>query len=248
MSVQFKARLSGFSASMSRYVVDLKMSIPQVFKDQMRLFVKEIVAQTWPKTRKQGEDAVERDIRKAVKPLDKNAFNSIQNPRLKKALQNAAIEKDTDRLRMLFNRLGPRKNDVIVLFSPDMHKSQRNSRGRIAKSTGRVTFDTTAHAAYTKKVQGAVGWARAGWNAASARLGTVVAGWIKRHGTNGGSQHGNPSDPVRPNLSMINDAVEIPGYQAQVERALMLREKKMTIDVERRLAAITKQAGFQYKK
>ena len=229
MSARFEVRVRDFQAAMFRIQNELGISAPKVFSDQMRLLVKELQRVTWPRTKKQGENAVERDILHAVRPLDAQAFAGISNPKLRARLTGVARSKDKEALlTILRNTHGHMRDAKIVDFSPSLHTSARNSRGRVPKPLGRYTFDGAEVKAYVAKVKAAVGWAKGGWNAGAFRLGTLMAPWVRRHATKGGTASGNPADKIEPNIVMTNRANKIPGSQAILEHALKVRAKNMT--------------------
>lgn len=239
----FKTDFSKFNRAMEDYAAITKRGIPEVFKMQMRLLMKQVMSFTFPKQRAQGENAVRRDIARAITPTDAQWVSHIRNDGLRNRIQKLL---DAGSRTALDEVLTRSKMGQIVPFSPMLHKSARNARGRVTKSSGKLTTDVAAHKAYTDKKVKLVGWARSGWTPMlNAVGGGTIPSWVRRHGTAGGSAYGNPDHPTRPTITGINTAVKIPGYQASVDAAMRVRERAMQADIMRILAGGATKAGFK---
>ena len=226
---------------MADYTAIVKRSGPEVFKMQMRLLMKQVMGFTFPKSKGSGANAVRRDIRRAVQPMDLEWSSRIRNPELR-----ARIEK-------LVRSKSPALQDVVtkarlgsmISFDPAQHKIRRNARGRVTSNSGLITPDIAAHKSYTSKKVAMVGWARSGWNSMLQTLGgTALQSWVSKFGSDGGTSSGNPDHPDKPSISGTNRAVKIPGYASSVEAAVRLRERKMDADMRRILKGGATKVGF----
>ena len=246
MSMELKINDDKFSAAMQRFVSELGMSAPEVFKTQMRLFLKDLQENTWPKSAPQGKARLVADINKAVAPLS-GSWTGLKDGRLKTRLRQvtSGSKKDLTALRAILSNMGGRFASARVEeFSPSLHTNQRDPRTGRVKARSRVyTPDTAAYRHYVNLMKGFVGWARGGWNAGAKHLGEARAVWYS-HFTRGGTSSGNPGTRFDPNIRMENRAVKIPGYGRTVEFVLRLREKKMTLSLQHTLNRLARQAGL----
>ena len=143
---------------------------------------------TPPGTRKQGENAMQRDIKRAVAPLSGDGFRDIK---LKKRITVAVREGDIAALQTMVRNgiFGSALVSAKVLPAGNEYTAHNNSR----RSRGRVTEKQPKFAvpgdAYLKKYiadgKQAVGEGKGGWVASLNALGGSCGDWISRHKKSG---------------------------------------------------------------
>lgn len=214
---------------------------------QMRLLLQVIVRFTPPKNKKQGEGAVVRDIAKTVQPF---AVDEFRNP----ALAAIVEEGDFQAFEVFSRRVSNDKlrNVQAAPFSPTLHSSRRDRRGRIASKRSRPTFvlgraDRAELAKYIKRKRSNVGIAKSGWLAATQLLGGSVPAWVSRHGTAYGSVIDERNDQYAPGVTAIN---RTPWAQNREEgnriiaSAMRSRINSMSTDLSRRIRDEARRIGL----
>ncbi len=242
--IGYDVDVRAFDAALRNLAAASEQSTPEVFCTQMRLFAESIDKLTFPRTRAQGARAVERDLRRAVCPLDAKFFQSLKDERLKKRIKDLMRKRDLAALQSVLANVTHGRAQLVP-FSPELHSRVRNRRGRVERSTGLYTADVTAWRAYLKKKQAMVGWARGGWNAFGRKVGYNTAAWVAKHGSAGGSASGDPTHPVTPWIEGINRAVGIPGYEQRLRQlALRVRVQAMQRAFVEMLKRRARENGF----
>jgi hypothetical protein len=178
------AELTGekeFARALQAYSAQLRISMPQALRTQMRLLLsRELIPFTPPNSKGQGERAVKRDIGRAVRVLKAANFKS---PGIRKLIR----DRDYGRLTVLFHRLGAGITDLgAAQFGPfvrSMHESQRDRYGRVRekRNVPFATVDAEQVADYIRNKQRMVGMAKGGWSRALTALGGTTPAWISRH-------------------------------------------------------------------
>lgn len=191
-----------------------------------------------------GRAAVNRDIRKTMRPFEPAARN--------KSLAKVIATRNVAAFNVIASRVknGPMAGARAVAFSPTVHTSQRNSRGRVNGGTGNVVLgsDSALLRKYITEVQSRVGYAKSGWLKALLLTGGDAPSYVARHGTGGGEVIDNHADEENPNVIAINRtpwAVRKDEGQRIIRDAYASRANALTskIRTKIRLAAQEK-AGF----
>jgi hypothetical protein len=148
-----------------------------------------------------GRAAVANDIYKTM-----NVFNpAARTKRLERILETKDIA--------AFNIVAARsrssymKGKTAVAFSPQVHLSQRNRRGRVPGSDRRVVVlgsDVGLLKKYVKEVQERVGYAKSGWLKALLLVGGNAPGYVMKKGTSGGDVIDDHADEENPSITAIN--------------------------------------------
>jgi hypothetical protein len=153
--------------------------------------------------KKLGEQAVQNDVLKVMKPLYPTIFayptnatsfveeiSKLRNPRLIKAMVQA---KSSDALQAVFNNAGQFSRLKVNAKADDAHDiyhGARNAYGRVRKGwKGRnIIFDPGSLNSFIRAKQSLVGMSKAAWAALAVKVGADVknplAGipaWVKRH-------------------------------------------------------------------
>lgn len=204
------------------FILNTKRTIPDILRAEGKQVALKALAFTPPqKGKRQGERRVARDIGKAIRSVQPSAFTS---PRLRELAEarnyeglNAAVKAigggitvDSDGSKVSISEFVP--------FDPKWHESARGSRGRVFSNKRIGTLDTESHRDYVKKVQGRVGFARAGWAPAVTGLGGKVAAYIARHRA-AGYLEDKSGDPVRAYIRMVNQTPWA-GYRDEADRVV----------------------------
>jgi hypothetical protein len=171
-----------FNRALERFIEHERMDRIEAIRKVSRVFTDTLIQYTPPldngrkNPRRIGEKAVERDIRRAAKPL---TLRGWKNPRIREAIKT----RDVRVLNAIFDAAG--MNMKAVRWNPELHQAVRQSRGRVRRWTGLVTPDVAEQKRYIKRIKEHVGKARGGWAEAAIRLGSKQPGWIARHRTEG---------------------------------------------------------------
>lgn len=149
---------------------------------------------TGSKARKQGENAVARDIYRVYATVNK-AYDAIA--RTDKAAASAFwllfkegnTQDAGEIMRNFSSDTGLASTRSFAKFDGgNLHQRFRNKRGSVTRN--RVTVivtDTRELQSYVKKMQKRVGLLASGWVTAAARLGVKLPEWITRHGGGNGA-------------------------------------------------------------
>lgn len=203
-------------------------------KDEMRLFLKQAIKFTPPKTKAQGENAINRDLRNIFTPVEDGAAQQI------------AREFGTDNVRHWLTsptdgkpyEVQWSKLDVQGSGMEPYHESQRDSRGRTRPQRGhrkegntwiaRYVVSDSAMEAYRNKIKARVGQLKSGLATAYVALGGKVGGWVTRHlSKNLGSIVDNLDAPSHPNVTAITRAAGAASYARIYSEALRARKESM---------------------
>jgi hypothetical protein len=204
-----------------------------IFRDEARLFLRQVIRLTPPKTKQQGEDAISRDLMKIFTPVNQDMLDDLVIAHgannIDTWLTTAGGEKKHIKWTYADNTGGP-------MASWHQKKENRNRRGRtynLKKQKGDAWYAPYAvsfenFAAYAKKVKARVGRRKAGWGKSLVGMGGKVGGWINRHvaGAKGELQLG--ADPERPSIVMVNRAPGIADDERIVRAAIRIRTEAIT--------------------
>jgi hypothetical protein len=148
---------------------------PVILRDETRLFIKQAARFTPPKNRKQGQDAVQRDVKRAAQPLEREFFTADWIRALVDKYQGQWDKIEAALKKTAFGKWRFEK------FSKRLHTGARDSRGRVNRSQRTFAFPTQEILAYVKRVKAHVGLLKSGWWPAYRQLGGKMPSWITRH-------------------------------------------------------------------
>ena len=167
--------------------------IKEILGEQARLFCIDLIFVTQPwgkntKSKKAGEGAILKDIRKAYfteADLYKMVqFKSAEQASAFYALMKSGSSKDLKRAQGILKSLELSIN-VEDFDGGSHHRSNRDGRGRVRQGVRpKYTNDKTALNKYIKQVQKRVGLAKGGWADAANDLavnGRGIPAWVSRH-------------------------------------------------------------------
>jgi hypothetical protein len=229
-----------------KWVGVANLSIRDAMRTQGRLLFERLInwrggaIATPPQGQAQGKRAVQRDIYRAVFPLRADGFN---DPKLRKHVRQVVTEGNHVALQEMVRGgvFGQNVSKAFVAeFDPEMHKSQRKSRGRVprtsAKSYRYATDDVAKLKEYIVKRQAMVGQAKGGWAKALRRLLGKPAAWYDKH-AKAGTYEDRLSNASKPEFVGINRSAWASGGDQDriMGMALEGRAMAMTKDIERML-------------
>lgn len=169
-----------FNANLLAWVNRRPGAVADVLKVEMRSLLKLVMTFTPPKTKKQGEDALYRDIRRSVIPMRPRDYPGTHPFHV--AMRKAIRDKDVDAAQFLITHTAEKRKDMkVVPFTQTIHRDARTTRFRVRKWTGLMTLDFREWDEYWRKMKPRVGNAKGGWALGYIALGGTVAGWINRH-------------------------------------------------------------------
>jgi hypothetical protein len=195
-----------------------------MYREESKLFIQSSSGmfnpmRTPPKTAKQGKIAVERDVNRALPTLP-----VFKNQGLKDAAERILATGDTVALQKFLSGINGMEGIQVKSFSPSLHTSARNKRGRVnRRQRNYIVADSKQVAAYRKDKIKAVGTARAGYVPALRSLGGKVPRWIQKPWAKGGY-----SENWTVGLSFTEistNSTKIPNYDRAVQSALNARAK-----------------------
>jgi hypothetical protein len=211
-------------------ITELSRILPQdaatVFEDESRLFLKQVIRFTPPKTKAQGEAAITRDLGQLFTAVDENMLNTIGSEHGLSAIDVWLTTANGER-----KELDWRKIDPTGAGMKEFHYRNRDSRGRafhLKRQRGQkwyapyvVSFEDMA--AYRDKMKARVGRRKAAWAKSYVALKGTVAAWIGRHIGGAKGEFHISTNPSRPAIVMINRAAGIGQDTHIVSSALRAR-------------------------
>lgn len=199
---------------------------------EARGLLRQVIRHTPPQTQKQGEDAAERSVKQAVRPLIESTW---RNQRIRKMIRERRDAELETTLRSLPNQPRWMKGLAVIPFQPQAHIRQRDRRGRVQKQRPFATTQTDIQAQYIQTIRRRVGWALAGWNASAKALRVSVSGksFAKRHGTTGGAHFEVSSASGVLTISMENRNIKQPNFDRKVADAMRIRAKNINKNIDR---------------
>ena len=219
---------------MTRMVEELRIAGPKIVKVEAFQLLKAIVRFTHPDSKSQGRRAVQRDIKRAIQPLDPARF---VNPRIAEMIRSNNIPAFSSIMRNV-----PQWKDWEVFeFDRSFHTSARNNRGRVTYQRKRFTLNKRSWKQYVSSQQAQVGSAKATWNVAyNITGGSNLPEWVASHMAEGryattvsrlDSAHKPMIQITSSALGIVND----PEFDSALKRALETRVHAMRSKISRML-------------
>lgn len=198
-----------------------------IFQDEARLFAKQAIRLTPPKTREQGEAAVDRDLVKIFEPVNADWLDDM------------IIEHGANNIDTWITTAGGEKKHIQWTYADNtggpmanFHHQHQDSRGRtnsVKQNRGPDTWYAPYvvgydnFTTYSKKIKSHVGRRKAAWAKSFIGLGGTVAQWIKRHVAGAKGEFQINSDPLHPAIVMINRAPGIGQDMHFIQGAMRIR-------------------------
>lgn len=241
MNLTFQSDAKEHSAALLEFARYKRFTTARALRFEGRQLAALLIKLTPPRNRSQGRAAVSRDIRRAVRPLRPQDFDS---PKLKALIR----ARDYAGLQIVFQRIerGEFRNALVKAFDPSLHRDAQKSRGRVLKSTGVVTPDSDLVRDYIKKIQDNVGGGKGGWAESLIHLGGKTAAWISRH-RNQGSVEDKADNAVSAYIKMSNESEWAEGGDEDriVANAIRTRTTAIRTALVKALQQAKQQAGLK---
>lgn len=202
--------------------------IATLFEDESRLFLKQVIRLTPPKSKAQGEAAIARDLMKIFTPVNEEMLNIIGSEHGLSAIDVWLTTAGGEGKELDWRKIDPSGEGM-----KDFHNRNRDSRGRtynLKRQKGDkwyapyvVSFEDFA--AYKAKMIARVGRRKAAWGKSFNALGGKLTNWIARHLAGAkGEYHNTHGNFGSVSIVMINRSVGISQDLHFVRGALRIRE------------------------
>lgn len=181
-----------------------RRSSGEVLKEETRFFIETVIKTLWPKTRKQGRDAVQKGMDRTVSVLKATDFESP-------SIIDAIKRKNYGRLEEMVKNWPNRKGWRVKPFTPELHTRARTrgGRGRVIKYQKVMTPDFQKVNQWTKRKKGNVGILKASFIPAMIGItGTTgrVPGWVVNQGKRFGTYTDATDRADMPFVEIVNMA------------------------------------------
>lgn len=226
--------------------------VSTLFEDESRLFLKQIIRLTPPKSKAQGEAAIARDLIKQFTPINEEMLNIIGSEHGVSAIDAWITSANGERKELKWNRIDP-TGDGMEAF----HNANRDSRGRAYNLKRQrdpkvwyapyvVSFQD--YAKFRDKLYSHVGRRKAAWGKSSNALGGKLSRWISRHLAGAkGEFHNNHGSMGKVSIVMINRAPGISQDLHFVNGALRVRYQAIGKRIRLALSGYSKDMAQQIK-
>lgn len=206
-----------------------------LLKDEMRLFLKQALNFTPPKTRAQGEQAIEDDLGRTFTGASED-FLLYEFGESSANIDQWFTNRNGEKVHAQFDNM-----DTLGRGMNAYHQSQRNARGRsgFGKPRGnkhgenwkaRYVVGYEALTAYKARVKARVGMMKSGLGIAYAKLGGKLPDWVSRH--------------IAKQLGTLRDNLDVPNHPSIVVTAhppgIVSQERILTETFRARREAIAK--------
>lgn len=184
--INIKDNGAEFVSKNKRYFKRFAEKGTNAVRQEMKLMVRLADKITPPESLGQGQRAVDRDLRRAIQPLNIRGFRG--EGKWKIAMRKAIRNKNYEACQKLLDQSkhSQLKDTKVVPFTRQIHIEARNKHGRVERKWSRLyTLDTPEWAARLKMLKGRVGHARGGWATAMKTLGNTVKSFANRHSSKG---------------------------------------------------------------
>lgn len=250
MSATLEIDTTKLNLALRDYVRVTKEDSTQVVKDQSRLFAKQAMKRTPPKSYAQGRKAVEKDLNQIIDAAEPGYIQQIID-----------WHGSADFIRQPHNRKdgstflvewGHARMDGADL--EEFHNSMRGKNGRVSKAgaktrnigrwkaNNKMIVPPLVKKRYVKKIQKRVGRLKAGWISPQIKFGgkeTAIPSWIRNHKTGARSNaflQGAGTERVQ--MVMDNNARGARQLRHVITTALRIRLSAMTREMR------LKQSGY----
>jgi hypothetical protein len=214
--------------ALSRLANAARVDHGQVIKEEARYVTKTLIKFTPPKTKKEGNAAVEADFSRLTTRLSYKYFKERETEGgFYRSIARYVRTNQAQKLQNLFNNPNLKEwHGLKLLTSPqqilDLQRQRRTKYGRISSGSKEYASFLNDSKKAMKVIQDRVGWTLSGWIPAAKATGAPYRKFSDRFGIKSGRQI---SDFVSPNPFIIarNLNVKIPNYQSKIDAVLRAR-------------------------
>lgn len=247
MNATIEINDAGFRNELNRLNM-MGLDMGRVLKVEGRRLFEDVMRQTYPKQQAQGSGAVKRDLRKLFFPVEPQAIQFGKRSVKKKSAADYVPLWTTTGGKLFGATLENFKPTLSQEGFAAIHKSQRNSRGRVnavhaqkftvatdkRTMVNRIIVKRSDFNRYQRTVLTHVGKLRSGFAHTLLRLGVSVPSWIQRNATpETGFVVDNLGTGATPSIVSGNTAAGASQMQGIVDRAVAGRVKAMQTNIAR---------------
>lgn len=251
--IEIESSFSRLDYQLTRLALAAKVDLGLVIKEEAKYAIQTIVKFTPPKSKQQGANAVRADFSRLAEPL---VFQDLQAKASKggfyKSMARYVRNRDVEKLRALFRN--PNLTHYYgrpLLESEDAikkyHRSQQNSRGRIAGKPRVLAFGLDFRRVL-KTMEDRVGWTVSGWNASAKVTGARYKKFSDKLKPQAGGNKlfgsVQSSFGTQPFIKATAHNVKIPNYQRMIDGAVNSRVRTTAKKVAAVLANRAVNLGF----
>jgi hypothetical protein len=239
------------SAALTELARASQFGLGPIIKEEGRYLTQLFIKFTPPKSKKQGVNAVRKDIGKMTAVLDYNTLKAKAAPgSIYESMARMVRRRETEKLNNLLRNpkisyWGGRRVLSDITQVAEVHLRARNKYGRIPKDQNVAAYKTDARR-YRKAIEDRVGWTVAGWIPAAKATGARYKKFAEPLASNAGEVaywFGRANE--RPVFIVArNRNVKIPNYQRMIDGAFNSRVSTTTKKVKRLLAGKAVNLGF----
>jgi len=223
--------VAGFRQQVDRFAHKYGFNAGQVMRDQMRLWVKDLIKRTPPKTLAQGRKAVARDLQKIFVAIDQPGVVEFyrENFAEKNIPPSVPWNLEGDHARMAQMHGQYRTNKGQVRFRAGRAKAGQMDFIRAMYVPGR------AFRSYQRTAQSHVGKLKAGWVRAANRFGAKVPSFVSRQSVKMGDATDRMGDDGSGYLEAINRVPWCDKLRGILLFTAKVRERDVTTQLHKRL-------------
>ena len=239
------------SAALTELARTSQFGLGSIIKEEGRYLTQLFIKFTPPKSKKQGVNAVRKDIGKMTAVLDYNSLKAKAAPgSLYESMARMVRRRETEKLNNLLRNpaisyWGGRRVLADVTQVAEVHLRARNKYGRIPKDQNVAAYKADIRR-YRKAIEDRVGWTVAGWIPAARATRARYKKFAEPLADKSGSVafwfgRANQKSPF---ISAFNRNVKIPNYQRMIDGAFRSRISTTEKKIKRLLAGKAVNLGF----
>jgi len=239
------------SAALTELARTSQFGLGSIIKEEGRYLTQLFIKFTPPKSKKQGVNAVRKDIGKMAAVLDYNALKAKAKPgSLYDSMARMVRRRETEKLNNLLRNprisyWGTRRVLADVTQVAEVHLRARNNYGRINRDQNVAAYKADI-GRYRKAIEDRVGWTVAGWIPAARVTRANYKKFAEPLADNAGEVSfwfGRAKErPVF--IAARNRNVKIPNYQRMIDGAFNSRVQTTLKKIKRLQAAKAVNLGF----
>lgn len=239
------------SAALTELAKTSNLGLGSIVKEEGRYLTQLFIKFTPPKSKKQGANAVRKDIGKMSAVLDYNSLKAKATPgSLYESMARMVRRRETEKLNNLLRNpaisyWGGRRVLADITQVAELHLRARNKYGRITKDQHVAAYKADL-LRYRKAIEGRVGWTVAGWIAAARVTRAKYKKFAEPLSEKSGvvSYWFGKASQKPPFISAMNRNVKIPNYQRMIDGAFRSRISTTEKKIKRLLAGKAVNLGF----
>lgn len=239
---KFNERMMRYAASLNKGMADIAFQWAGRLSEELMRETPPFVGKSASNTadaRKKGEGAAKQALLDSVTPASYIFKEAFTSKTLERVVKRKQYEKWTDTTKEM-PKLG---RWTAKRFTEDLHYSNRpKGRYDYMQEKPILTFDEQKWNRHLRKIQGRVGYLKAGWGVSAAALDRDVPGWISRHLGYAKGSITIDRNPDQPKISMVNSTPTVARFVSRYNYAMDWVGKRMIKQMEFILAAEAKKA------